>query len=104
MSVPSTLLTLLWSANALFMLGVGAMKASGSLRHHLSPLCGLLELLGALSLLLSATRGFGGAASPSNFAGLGYGLCLAGLGVIISTPKRNSVVCWAVAAANVFLS
>lgn len=79
-----------------FMTCVGALKSAGFLRHDLSQIAGLLELIGALVFLprWPAYREVLGKAGPDTAVRLGCWCILAGLGVIISTYKRKSIVCW----------
>eukprot|EP00401_Gymnodinium_catenatum_P070045 CAMPEP_0117558762 /NCGR_PEP_ID=MMETSP0784-20121206/53009_1 /TAXON_ID=39447 /ORGANISM="" /LENGTH=161 /DNA_ID=CAMNT_0005356113 /DNA_START=14 /DNA_END=499 /DNA_ORIENTATION=+ len=79
----------------LFMTGVGALKAAGKLRHDLSRIAGVLELLGGLVFLPCWKRlPPASALGPSASLRLGSLLILAGLGVIVSTKKRKSLICW----------
>lgn len=77
------------------MTGVGALKATGFLRHDLSRCAGVLELIGGLVLLprwrvVSDVLG----KNPDLSLRLGAWIVLAGLGIILSTNKRKSPVCW----------
>uniref|UniRef100_A0A7S4QEC3 Uncharacterized protein n=1 Tax=Alexandrium monilatum TaxID=311494 RepID=A0A7S4QEC3_9DINO len=89
----------------LFMTGVGVLKASGFLRHDLSRLAGLLEFVGGCVFLprwkwLCLRLGRTG---PETSLRLGAWLVLAALGVIVSTNKRKSVVCWSQALCTLEL-
>jgi len=78
------------------MTGVGALKAAGFLRHDLSQIVGVLEFLGGALLLprwshIIKFLGKGGAELSLR---MGCWFILAGLGMIVSTRKRKSPVCW----------
>eukprot|EP00747_Dinoflagellata_sp_TGD_P196378 gnl/TRDRNA2_/TRDRNA2_66356_c0_seq1.p1 gnl/TRDRNA2_/TRDRNA2_66356_c0~~gnl/TRDRNA2_/TRDRNA2_66356_c0_seq1.p1 ORF type:complete len:163 (-),score=28.81 gnl/TRDRNA2_/TRDRNA2_66356_c0_seq1:100-588(-) len=78
-----------------FMAGVGALKAAGFLRHDLSQIVGVLELIGGAVLLprwkvLVQKLGI----SPGDCVRFGTWMCLLALGIIVSTKKRRSPVCW----------
>lgn len=80
----------------IFMTGVGALKAAGFLRHDLSQIVGVLEFLGGALLLprwshIIKLLGKGGAELSLR---MGCWFILAGLGMIVSTRKRKSPVCW----------
>jgi len=102
------------------MLIVGGMKSTGYLRHYLSPVAGGFEVLGSILLILHVLTNNGTPPAPSKSDGgkdvgngypvllacydvLGLFAVLAGLGVIISTDKRKSTVCWTMAAVNMAL-
>mmetsp|Transcript_55745 Transcript_55745/g.161477 ORF Transcript_55745/g.161477 Transcript_55745/m.161477 type:complete len:168 (-) Transcript_55745:81-584(-) len=75
---------------------VGAMKAAGLLAHDLSRIAGLVEGLGAIVFLprwpfVAERLGKGG---YERCFRLGCLLILAGLGIIVSTSKRKSPICW----------
>mmetsp|Transcript_94187 Transcript_94187/g.170119 ORF Transcript_94187/g.170119 Transcript_94187/m.170119 type:complete len:159 (+) Transcript_94187:78-554(+) len=79
-----------------FMTGVGAMKAAGFLKHDLSQIVGVLELIGGAVLLprwrvVSDLLGKGGAEKSLRY---GCWMILWALGIIVSTYKRKSFVCW----------
>lgn len=81
------------------MTGVGLLKAAGFLRHDLSQIVGLLEALGGALLLPRWTyvtkaldRASKGGAELS--LRMGCWFILAALGMIVSTRKRKSPVCW----------
>lgn len=95
----------------LFMTGVGGLKAAGFLAHDLSRIVGVLELLGGLVLLpgwptisskvaqlsLPPPIGIKGERRPSDKEeALRLGACtvLFALGIIVSTPKWKSPICW----------
>mmetsp|Transcript_28851 Transcript_28851/g.62846 ORF Transcript_28851/g.62846 Transcript_28851/m.62846 type:complete len:163 (-) Transcript_28851:12-500(-) len=78
-----------------FMTSVGGLKAAGFLRHDLSRIAGLLELVGGLVFLPCWPRVLRGLGLRADLcARLGIWLILAALGVIASTKKRRSPVCW----------
>lgn len=79
-----------------FMTGVGALKAAGFLRHDLSQIVGVLEFLGGAILLprwshIIRFLGKGGAELSLR---MGCWFILGALGMIVSTRKRKSPVCW----------
>mmetsp|Transcript_67184 Transcript_67184/g.160933 ORF Transcript_67184/g.160933 Transcript_67184/m.160933 type:complete len:157 (-) Transcript_67184:2-472(-) len=78
-----------------FMTGVGGLKAAGFLQHDLSRIVGVLEFIGG-ALLLPRWQWISDKSSlgPETLLRLGIWTVLAGLGVIISTKKRKSPVCW----------
>eukprot|EP00929_Paragymnodinium_shiwhaense_P106195 TRINITY_DN71398_c0_g1_i1.p1 TRINITY_DN71398_c0_g1~~TRINITY_DN71398_c0_g1_i1.p1 ORF type:complete len:171 (+),score=32.13 TRINITY_DN71398_c0_g1_i1:90-602(+) len=78
-----------------FLSAVGALKAAGFLRHDLSQIAGFVEFVGALIFLpcwkpLQASSGL----KPEACVRLGSWIILAALGIIVSTKKRKSPVCW----------
>ena len=78
------------------MAGVGALKAAGFLRHDLSQIVGVLEFVGGALLLprwstVANALGKGGS-ELSLRAGCWF--ILMGLGMIVSTRKRKSPICW----------
>lgn len=80
----------------IFMTGVGALKAAGFLRHDLSQIVGVLEFLGGAILLprwshIIRFLGKGGAELSLR---MGCWFILGALGMIVSTRKRKSPVCW----------
>ena len=80
----------------LFMTGVGTLKAAGFLRHELSQLVGALEAIGGALLLPRWTqicRLFGKGGSETSLR-MGCWFILIALGMIVSTRKRKSPVCW----------
>ncbi|GMI46015.1 hypothetical protein TrCOL_g12732 [Triparma columacea] len=95
--------------NALFMIIVGALKALGFLRHYLSPLAGSLEFIGGIMLLIHIIS-----PNPSlpkqryvtvnnlknNLDVQGCICNLLALGIILSTGKRRSPVCWIMTILN----
>mmetsp|Transcript_32924 Transcript_32924/g.70636 ORF Transcript_32924/g.70636 Transcript_32924/m.70636 type:complete len:164 (-) Transcript_32924:341-832(-) len=82
----------------IFFLGiVGVMKACGYLAHDLSRTAGLIEGVGAAIFLprwAPILKLFSGKTAKLRCSEVGCWLMLAGLGVIVSTPKRKSPVCW----------
>mmetsp|Transcript_47076 Transcript_47076/g.86297 ORF Transcript_47076/g.86297 Transcript_47076/m.86297 type:complete len:157 (+) Transcript_47076:64-534(+) len=78
-----------------FMTGVGGLKAAGFLQHDLSRVVGIFELIGG-ALLMPRWRFISEKSSigPESLLRLGLWMVLIGLGVIISTKKRKSPVCW----------
>ena len=78
------------------MMGVGAMKAAGFLRHDLSQIVGVLEFIGGAVLLprWSYIVGLLGKGGSELSLRMGCWFILAGLGMIVSTRKRKSPVCW----------
>ena len=92
--------SLLWCFNATFMVSVGLLKSLSYLRHPLSPIAGLLELVGGALLLASQMVP---ARRTHAMAVLGHMVILGGLGVIISTRKRSSPVCWIISLLNLYL-
>mmetsp|Transcript_104326 Transcript_104326/g.185495 ORF Transcript_104326/g.185495 Transcript_104326/m.185495 type:complete len:156 (+) Transcript_104326:24-491(+) len=79
-----------------FMTGVGALKAAGFLRHDLSQLVGVLELIGGCVFLprWTAVTNFLGKGGSERSLRLGCWMVLCALGMIMSTYKRKSMVCW----------
>ncbi len=95
--------------NALFLGVVGAMKFSGKLRHPLSHLAGGLEMSGSILFGASLLRRHMGKKKLDDVAETGDNLDVIGcffnvlaLGVITSTPKRKSPVCWGHLFLNVY--
>mmetsp|Transcript_42124 Transcript_42124/g.94706 ORF Transcript_42124/g.94706 Transcript_42124/m.94706 type:complete len:157 (+) Transcript_42124:74-544(+) len=78
-----------------FMTGVGGLKAAGFLQHDLSRVVGVFEFIGG-ALLLPRWRWMSEKSSvgPESLFRFGLWMVLIGLGVIISTKKRKSPVCW----------
>mmetsp|Transcript_79866 Transcript_79866/g.171161 ORF Transcript_79866/g.171161 Transcript_79866/m.171161 type:complete len:154 (+) Transcript_79866:80-541(+) len=76
-----------------FMSSVGALKAAGFLRHDLSQIAGALELLGGIAFL-PCWRPLSKRLGSEACLRLGTGLILVALGIIVSTYKRRSFVCW----------
>mmetsp|Transcript_41629 Transcript_41629/g.120742 ORF Transcript_41629/g.120742 Transcript_41629/m.120742 type:complete len:190 (+) Transcript_41629:29-598(+) len=88
-----------------FLGAVGAMKAVGLLRHDLSQLAGLVEGVGAIVFLprwpiIAERLGKGGYERSFRF---GCWLVLIGLGIIVSTHKRKSPICWSQALCTLEL-
>ncbi|GMI13992.1 hypothetical protein TrLO_g2093 [Triparma laevis f. longispina] len=110
----ATVVSMLRLCNTAFMLCVGLGKAMGRYRHHLSPLAGWLEFIGSLCVLvyLWEKRSKNEEKEPllndtkdllNRLDAVGSVLIIAGLGVIVSTPKRNSIVCWTMLLLNFYL-
>mmetsp|Transcript_19761 Transcript_19761/g.37173 ORF Transcript_19761/g.37173 Transcript_19761/m.37173 type:complete len:159 (-) Transcript_19761:181-657(-) len=80
----------------LFMTGVGALKAAGFLRHDLSQIVGVLEFIGGALFLprWSAVVNLLGKGGSETSLRAGCWFILCGLGMIVSTRKRKSPVCW----------
>eukprot|EP00933_Yihiella_yeosuensis_P045379 TRINITY_DN4074_c1_g3_i4.p1 TRINITY_DN4074_c1_g3~~TRINITY_DN4074_c1_g3_i4.p1 ORF type:complete len:162 (-),score=10.39 TRINITY_DN4074_c1_g3_i4:60-545(-) len=80
----------------MFMSAVGLLKAAGFLRHDLSQIVGVLEFTGGIVFLprWGAVSGALGKGGSERSVRLGAWLILSALGMIVSTYKRKSPVCW----------
>jgi len=87
-----------------FMTGVGGLKAAGFLKHDLSQIVGIAEIIGGLVFLprwprLCVQLGI----TPESSLKVGACFILAGLGIIASTHKRKSPICWSQALLTIEL-